>query len=77
MWRLDKLQLTKLIIAEQTIIIKDNDVDVINDKFCFSVDKELIHITLKKGNFIEKTISFKSIDLSFMFELDHKNVEIA
>lgn len=75
MWRLDKQKLTKLIIAEQTIIINENHVDVINDKFCFSVDKELIHITFQNGLKIEKTICFKSIDLSFTFEINHKNVE--
>jgi hypothetical protein len=76
MWRLDKKYLTKLIIAEQTIILEDNNLEVFNHKFCFSVDKNLIHITFKKGNKIEKTICFKSIDLDFAFEFDHSNLEL-
>jgi hypothetical protein len=50
MWRLDKEDLTKLLIAEQTISVENSNIEVLKSKFCFSVDKKLIHITFKDGD---------------------------
>ncbi len=72
MWRLDKEQLTKLIIAEQTFTVWNPHLDILKNKFCFSIDKNLIHITLKDAfsDNIIKTISFKSLDLSYAQRYD-------
>jgi hypothetical protein len=72
MWRLDKEQLTKLIIAEQTFTVWNPNLDILKNKFCFSIDKNLIHITLKEAysDNIRKTISFKSLDLSYAQRYD-------
>lgn len=66
MWRLDKEKLTKLIIAEQTFTVWNPELDILKNKFCFSIDKSMIHLTLKDAvsDQIRKTITFKSIDLS-------------
>ena len=66
MWRLDKEKLTKLIVAEQTFTVWNPELELLKNKFCFSIDKNLIHMTFKDSasDQIRKTISFKSLDLS-------------
>jgi hypothetical protein len=65
MWRLDKEKLTKLIVAEQTFTVWNPELEIIKNKFCFSIDKKLIHITFKDrlSDVIKKTITFRSQDL--------------
>jgi hypothetical protein len=46
MWRLDKEELTKVIVAEQTFTVLNSNIEIYKNKFCFSVDRDLIHITL-------------------------------
>ena len=65
MWRLDKEQLTKVIVAEQTFTVWNSNLEVFRNKFCFSLDRKLIHITFKeKSGKIKTTLCFDSLDLS-------------
>lgn len=77
MWRLDKEELTKVIVAEQTFTVLNSNIEIYKNKFCFSVDRDLIHITLQDSDIINKTICFDSLDFSYKFEINHnlKNIK--
>lgn len=77
MWRLDKEELTKIIIAEQTFTLWNPELEIYKNKFSFSVDRDLIHITLSDSDIINKTICYDSLDFSYKFEISHttKNIK--
>ena len=50
MWRLDKEQLTKVIVAQQTFTVWSNSLEIFRNRFCFSLDRKVIHLTLKEKN---------------------------
>jgi len=76
MWRLDKEELTKIIIAEQTFTLWNPELEIYKNKFSFSVDRDLIHITLSDSDIINKTICFDSLDFSYKFEISHHSRNI-